>query len=727
MQLKPLSFAILSTFLPISTVMAAETTTLPKIKVVEPSDRMPAGTLSENAIKGSVSAHSDLVDILSQSPSVSVNQAGGTSGFPVIRGIADHRLDVQVDGMPLLASCPNHMNTPLSYISPSQTSSAEIYPSITPVSVGGDSIGGSILVETENPQFAPRGEHITEGEIGGYFRSNGEAKGGNVTVTTASDKLNLTYKGNYAQAENYKAADDFKDFTTTTNAAAGTEFTSGTEGSSTDEDEVAGTAYETMNHNLSLAYQGDDSLLTATVIKQSTPYQQYPNQRMDMTDNDSQKINLSWQNEMDWGELKIQAYRETVDHEMAFMDYKTSKQMPMASESDTNGLKFSTLIALNESSELNLGTEIQQYTLDDYWDPSPVSGTMMGPGTFWNINNGTRDRYALFAEWTNQLNQEWQTRLGARYERVNTDADKVQGYDDTSMMTKTDVSQFNSSDRSKTDHNLNLNVLANYQPSQTFDVDMGLARQVRSPDLYERYTWSNWPMAALMNNFAGDGNGYVGDIDLDPETAYTASANLDWHDANQTVWGLQVMPYVSYIQNYIDATLVQNYGDFSVLKYANQSARIHGVDIAGHHDLTENDYGQWRIHAKANYARGTNLDTNDDLHHIMPLNGSITLSQQLNGWNNAIELVMVGDKSNVSDVRNEQKTTAYTLLNFQGSYAWKAMRIDFGVENLFDTDYDLPTGGAYTGEGMTMSIKGVPLMNVPGPGRSFYAGLNVKF
>jgi iron complex outermembrane receptor protein len=42
---------------------------------------------------------------------------------------------------------------------------------------------------------------------------------------------------------------------------------------------------------------------------------------------------------------------------------------------------------------------------------------------------------------------------------------------------------------------------------------------VRSPNLYERYTWSTWSMAAVMNNFVGDGNGYIGNIDLKPEKA----------------------------------------------------------------------------------------------------------------------------------------------------------------------------------------------------------------
>jgi iron complex outermembrane receptor protein len=54
-------------------------------------------------------------------------------------------------------------------------------------------------------------------------------------------------------------------------------------------------------------------------------------------------------------------------------------------------------------------------------------------------------------------------------------------------------------------------------------------------------------------------------------------------------------------------------------------------------------------------------------------------------------------------VRNEIQTAGYSLTHLRGSYTWKKVRVDFGVENLFDKFYYLPTGGAYTGQGTTMS------------------------
>ena len=65
----------------------------------------------------------------------------------------------------------------------------------------------------------------------------------------------------------------------------------------------------------------------------------------------------------------------------------------MYSESENTGLSLKADINLNSDRLLRVGTELQRYRLDDYWT---ASGGGMGPDTFLNINNGQRDRAALF-------------------------------------------------------------------------------------------------------------------------------------------------------------------------------------------------------------------------------------------------------------------------------------------------------------------------------------------
>jgi iron complex outermembrane receptor protein len=74
---------------------------------------------------------------------------------------------------------------------------------------------------------------------------------------------------------------------------------------------------------------------------------------------------------------------------------------------------------------LRVGGQFQSYQLDDWW---PASGGGMGPGTFDNINDGKRDRRALFGEWESRINPQWMSLLGVRYERIESDAGDVRGY-----------------------------------------------------------------------------------------------------------------------------------------------------------------------------------------------------------------------------------------------------------------------------------------------------------
>jgi len=748
-----LAIALASLIHPVS----AQDTTLGPITVEAAAEQesLPGATAVDSAtVQLLRPATSDTAGLLRDVPGLSLNNAGGVSSLPSIRGLADDRLRVKVDGMDLIATCPNHMNPPMSYLDPSNIGALQVFAGITPVSVGGDSIGGTILVDTRAPEFAAPGEDsLTKGELGAFYRSNNDAYGGNISATYATEEVSINYNGSYSQADNYTAGDDFK-----------TSEVTGRIGHTLPLDEVGSTAFETQNHTLGLALKTGTDLFEVEVGYQNMPEQLYPNQRMDLLDNEQTRVNLGWTGGFDWGALEARAYYEDVDH---FMDFGPDKRywysdesggklgfdkignglpcdpisptcaagMPMYSEGTTTGASVKADIDLAADELLRVGAEYQRYRLDDYWEPS---GGGMWPGTFLNINDGERDRAALFAEWESQLNAQWLSLLGVRYERVAMDAGEVAGYKTQTLPNGMDpggqvaeAAAFNASDRDKTDNNWDVTALARYNHDANLDIEFGAARKVRSPNLYERYTWSTWQMAALMNNFVGDGNGYVGDIDLEPEKAYTVSATFDWHAADRA-WEIKATPYYTHVDDYIDAVALPGRewepDAFNVLQYANQSARLYGVDLSGQMRLARNAWGEWGLKGLINYTNGQNRDTDDELYNVMPLNAKFTLTQQLGGWDNTLEWVLVDGKDDGSDVRNEIETAGYGLLNLRASHSWKQVRVDFGVENLFDKFYYLPTGGAYLGQGTTMAIDGVAWGTaVPGMGRSIYAGVNVTF
>ncbi len=689
------------------------------------------------------SATSDSASLLRGVPGVSLNSAGGISSLPAIHGLADDRLRIKIDGMDLVASCPNHMNPAMSYIAPSNLGNLQVYSGIAPVSVGGDSIGGTIVADSAAPEFAaPGAASINKGEVGAFYRSNNAARGGNFSATHAEQFFNIRYDGSYSKANNYSAGDDFKKSTGT-----------GQPGNGSQLNEVASTAYETESHALGMALKLGEDLLEMKLGYQHVPQELFANQRMDMTDNTEERISLRYLSQFNWGELDTRVYHEKVEHEMDFgpdkrywygmqsmvagssdgypcgpNSQKCAAGMPMESEGKTSGASVKANIDLNERDLLRVGGEYQRYRLEDYW---PASGGGMWPNTFENINDGQRDRSALFAEWERQINPAWLSLVGLRYEHVASDAGEVHGYGHAGGNQFVEAAAFNASDRSQNDNNWDFTALTRYNHDANLDVEFGVARKVRSPNLYERYTWSAWPMAATMNNFAGDGNGYVGNVDLKPEAAHTVSTTLDWHSSDRS-HELKVTPFYTRVNDYIDAvslpgkTIVPD--KFNVLQYTNQSARLYGMDVSGKMPLVSNDLGNWGLNGVINYTNGKNRDTGDELYNIMPLNGKLALTQDIGGWSNSLEMESVQAKNSGSDVRNEIQTAGYTLFNLRASHTWKQVRVDFGVENLADKFYYLPTGGAYTAQGRTMSMNGIEWgIGVPGMGRSFYTGVNVAF
>ncbi|MCX4189895.1 TonB-dependent receptor [Methylophaga sp. OBS3] len=708
---------------------------LSKILVTAPVTTPVANAhLGPDAIRDKRAQTSDTASLLEGVAGMSVYQGGGAASLPFMRGFADDRLRVKVDGMDLISACANHMNPPLSYISPSRVEDIQVYSAVAPVSLGGDSIGGTIIANSAKPEFANSpDEVIQKGEISTYYRSNGDARGGSLSASIANDRFSFRYDGSTSKANNYDAGDSFK--------AAGND---AVDRGALDADEVGSTAYETRNHAVDLAYKlTDKQLLQLKLAHQDIPYQAWPNQRMDMVENRSNQVNLIYSGEFDWGSIETNLFHEKTHHKMQFGDdkqflYGTAQGMPMETEGENTGLSVKTEIPVNERDLIRVGADIQRYRLDDFWEAS--GGMMMAPDTFLNINNGERDRYGVYGEWEAAWTDKWLTLAGIRHETVKMDADEVQGYN---AMYAADADAFNNADRSQTDHNIDLTLLARYTPNLTESYEFGYARKTRSPNLYERFAWSRNGMAMRMVNLVGDGNGYVGNVELDPEVAHTISFTANWHDAAKQDWQVTLTPYFSYVDNFIDATRCAggmgmmaacSAGNLTVqdsfvnLQYDNVSARIFGADLAVYKHLFHNSFlGRVDGSATLSFVRGENRDSGDDLYNMMPMNARFTLAQSKNKWRNSFEWELVDAKDRVNNERNEIETAGYGLLHFRTSYEFDNARIEVGIENLLDKGYSHPLSGAYVGQGATMGTAIPWGVTVPGMGRSIYAGLSYSF
>ncbi|MDR3468485.1 MAG: TonB-dependent receptor plug domain-containing protein [Xanthobacteraceae bacterium] len=674
----------------------------------------PGATISGQQAFSASLRTSDSASLVSGLPGGAAWGAGGVSSLPAFNGFAADRNQVAINGMLVSPACPNQMNPPLSFVNPAMISSMKAYIGVAPVSVGGDYTGARVDVTTAPPAFSPGTDFVTSVLVSGFYRSNSNAYGVDATATMANRDTSVTYTGGWVHAGDYKAAD----------------------GST-----VKSTLYESQNHALSISKESFGNLFTVQVGGQFIPYQGYVNQYMDMTYNRGMYVNGRYEGQFDWGKFEASAYYHEIRHTMGFLEPDKTGDMPMDTKGTDAGYSLKATVVASPHDLVRIGNEFYANHLDDWW--GPISGSMMmGPNTFININGGQRDRLGTFVEWERHWTREWTTIVGLRADVVWMNTGNVQGYN--AMMYGADAAVFNALGHAKTDVNLDGSALTRYEPDAGSSFELGYSHKTRSPSLYERYAWSTSAMAMSMIGWFGDGNGYVGNLDLKPEKANTVSFTAGWHDPAQKVWDLKITPYYSYVQDYIDvdrcfttaasstcglANLTAQSG-FVNLRFANHDAQLYGVNLVSQLALWDNTQsGRGVFRATLNYVRGERTD-GVDLYHMMPINGKLALDHTLDHWTNSIELQLVGAKDDVSQVHNELTTPAYALVNLRTGYQWQNARFDFGIDNLLNKYYYLPLGGADLVDHTMVSMMGSSPMygfNVAGPGRSYNTRLSLQF
>ena len=491
------------------------------------------------------------------------------------------------------------------------------------------------------------------------------------------------------------------------------------------------------NHTLTLTAKNGADLFTFQGGVQYIPYQAYPDQYMDMVSNRAYFFNTSYLAHFDWGSLDAGAFYMRTRHEMGFLTDKLPGDMPMNTDGQDFGYSVKAEIPVSPRDMVRVGNGFVGQTLDDWWPPVAGS-TMMGPLTYWNINNGVRDRFGTFAEWERKWTPQWTSLFGVRNDVVWMNTGPVQPYtwDDPIMMGMGGMGMgmsnpdaeaaaaFNAQSHARTDINFDLTALARYQPDATESFEAGYARKTRSPNLYERYAWGTGQMSSDMIGWFGDLNGYVGNLDLKPEVAHTLATTAAWRGGLPNAWEIKVTPYYAYVEDFIDVNHLQTFSNGTVqLQFANHDAQLYGVNVSGKTALwADPDYGQFALTGLIGWVRGERLD-GVNLYHMMPLNGQFALTHTLGQWSSAVELQLVEDKFLVDSMRNEPTTPGYALVNLRTRYEWENWRVDLALTNLFDQLYYLPLGGSYYADLVTSD----QIRPVPGYGRSFNAALTVKF
>lgn len=635
---------------------------------------------------------------------VDFSAAGGVSALPLLNGMMGNRIKVLIDGSDIGAACANEMNPPLSYISANQINAVTVVAGISPVSMAGDNIAGVISVSSINPTFTDSASlSHQQSYLGSRYQSNGDAV--NITGGTefSSKQFSLKYDGAYSDANSYRDGND---------------------------DKVPDTLYRAQNHQLVGAWQDGKEQLAVKLSHQYIPFQGFANQYMDMTENQSFGATLQYKRPLADGDLLARVNWQGIKHEMGFFTAEKPGTMPMLTDSDDYSYQLHWQTMLSSASSLKVGHEFYQFRLNDIWPAVPGS-MMMGPNDYININDGKRQRLAVFAELNQQLTAKLLLNYGARLEQVSTNTGTVQAYSNMMMgMMAADAvaaQAFNQQDRKQRDTLADLTFLAGYQLDDVQQLQFGLAQKNRAPNLYERYSWGQGQMAISMIGWFGDGNGYIGDINLKPETARTISVAYLYSSDNAM---LQLRPFYTKVADFIDVNIA---GSFNTgdnlrhrLQFVNLDATLYGIEASGQWALGGNTYfGQWQLQADVRLNRGKRDSSDEPLYQQRPLNSTLSLQHQLGKMQTKLTWQWQDGKNRLDSRRLENPTASYALLDFNSQWQHKQLTLSFGISNLLDKDYELPLGGVNIAEYRQDNSNG--FSQLKGAGRSVSAGIRYSF
>jgi len=681
-----LSLAI-ATALAIPFVAHAEHEQLPTI-VVEGS-AMRAGTFGTAPDSSGLK---DTASLLKRVPGANVNRNGPLTGIASYRGMFGNRINISIDGANMKEVGPNSMDPPLSHIPAPLTGKLTVHRGISPVSSGIESFGGSMHAESKKGRFSEDDSIITSGTASMGYGSVDDGHYGAILGSVANKEHKLYLSGSKEQGRDYKTKNNQKQKDTKYDREAFT----------------AGYGYQRDGHEFGVNYSNNNTGHTGT-----------PALPMDITyvRGGLYDANYSW-DIGDGYQVRTNMFYQKMRH---WMDNNTLRDLMMGmnpmsnrTEVEAGGIDLAVDMPLFDG-VLTVGVNGDQ---SNHEANSSMDMPMMTMDTNF-FNNVERDRYSVFTEWTGDIAEDLVLELGARYTHTWSDTGKAS----SSLMPmmnpamnpnfQSDLAAFNSADRKRNFNEVDLAAVLRYAISSELDVEVGLARKNRAPTYQELYLWTN---NRAVGGFA-DGSTYIGDLDLDHETAYQFDLGFDWHNENA-----YVAPrfFYHYVDDYIQGEATsRGMASNPILQWSNIAAQFYGVDLEAGYTVTEN----WRVDAGLNYVRGERVNApsaDSDLYRIAPLNGRAQVTYEQAGWMGAMEGVFYADQGDVAGYNQEQKTKGYMLLNLRGKYEpYHGVVIGTGIENVLDTKHHDHLGG-YTNHNRANG-------RIAMPGRNIYATLSYNW
>ena len=623
--------------------------------------------------------------LLHNAAGISIVRNGTQTGIIQMRGLTGDRVNVLLNGMSISPACPNHMDPPMHYASASSKSLLEYSSGVTPVRHGGDSLAGTIQLSRPDPIFAEKGKSQSSGELSTRYLGSHDAYGADIEWELATDTAILEYLGGWSTANDLR-------------------YPGGT---------VRSSGYTMFHQDIYATLLTGNGYLVMDAGQTRTRDAGTPALPMDMIEADSWHAGL--QHMAEWSQVKLESrlYVHSIDHVMDNFSLREKPMMPMLAPSTSRDYGFRSTLTMdnitNDTDIFRVGIDWHRNNFDAYQE-------LLSNGKSRDMfADNRRSRLGAFAEWEQPWTDTWTTLLGLRGDYVSSRAGSVHSQFGPPPVAA-DAAAFNTGDREHSDFLSDAAASVSFTPndSSRFGVSMGVKN--RAPSLLERYLWTPLSASAGM----ADGRTYLGNTQLDPETAFKLAASASYQTDR---WSVLFSPYYNKIHNYIQGTPMGRLdrAGLPVLQFQNVDwVDLYGAELSASYQFTE----QIKCEAQINYVRGKNQDSHDNLYRIAPLHGIVDLAWEEGIWGAHVEVDWAAAQNKVSDYNQEQSSPGYVVVHLRGELQINAnTRLEVGVKNIFDDEYTQHLSGVNRVAGSDVALG----ESIPEAGRFFYTSLSWAF
>ena len=577
--------------------------------------------------------------LLENIPGVSIISRGAFAQEPVIRGLSDGQIQVNINGMKVFGACTDRMDPSTSYIEPNNLQSIKLNNG-PGFEVGAATIGGSLNFTLKEPEV--NAAKMLEGYAGTGFESNATAKQILGGIQYSRKRIAFTANAIYKKAENYTPGGNKNDLRNS--------FSNWTKekGFSVDENaRVRFSQYEKWNagFGLKLLLNENNTLLSNLIIDRANNIG-YPALTMDVAFANAGIASVNYKYFK--ANRKVQSiesslYFNRVNHAMD--DTKRPAEqiimhMDMPGYSWTAGHFTKTSIQLPHQ---NL-----QFKIENYLNRWHAEMTMYGSsGAMFMLTIPDAQRWVTGLDvadkihLNNVMSLVAGTRLEVNLSSVFSDAGKNQ------------LTGIYSGNPNRNNFLWNAYLQGIFDLSQQWQATLKFAKASRPATLKELYS------VYLLNRV--DDHEYIGNPSLENEAALNFDASVNYKSAG-VVASVKGFSYL--FKNYIAGTVVPGVtptmGATGVKQYSNISgARISG----GEAFLQINPFRDISVSSVNTYQSGIDNNKNH-LPMISPFHSTNKIEWAPgDNWNVFAESVYAAAQNNVSPFYGEKPTPAFNVMN----------------------------------------------------------------